>query len=323
MITPARRRILRRCGLVIAIILVLGLSGELILRYVFGFCDAVLMQADPDYEYIAQPNQNRFRFRNRIIYNSFSMRSEEVRSDAHKILLLGDSVVNGGHLTSHEQLASTLLSKRLSLLTGGDVQVLNISAGSWGPDNCAAYLRKHGTFDAEAIVLVVSSHDAQDVMTFSPIVGISTSCPDRQYKLACWELYDRYLKTNVRLFLQRVFSRKKTTGDISYHELHINEAHGELNPGISLIAQIARDKNIPFMIYLHAERSELQAGQYNSQGQQIIRFAEQYQIPICKNLELGLNDKWYLHDDFIHLSHFGQQKMADILFDMLRVEIHQ
>ena len=131
MITPARRRILRRCGLVIAIILVLGLSGELILRYVFGFCDAVLMQADPDYEYIAQPNQNRFRFRNRIIYNSFSMRSEEVRPTAHKILLLGDSVVNGGHLTSHEQLASTLLLAPFTV-DRWRCQVLNISPAPGG-----------------------------------------------------------------------------------------------------------------------------------------------------------------------------------------------
>ena len=46
-----------------AIILILGI--EVFLRLYFGFCDAVLMKEDPDFEYIAQPNQKRFRFRNK------------------------------------------------------------------------------------------------------------------------------------------------------------------------------------------------------------------------------------------------------------------
>lgn len=44
--------------------------------------------------------------------------------------------------------------------------MLNISAGSWGPDNCAAYLKHYGLFGAKAMSLLVSSHDAMILWTF-------------------------------------------------------------------------------------------------------------------------------------------------------------
>ena len=40
-----------------AVILLL-VGGEIYLRKAWGLCDTVLIQSDPDFEYIAQPNQN-------------------------------------------------------------------------------------------------------------------------------------------------------------------------------------------------------------------------------------------------------------------------
>ena len=51
-------------------------AGEIYLRKCWGFCDAILMQADPDFEYIAQPDQQRCRFKKHIRYNKYSQRSE-------------------------------------------------------------------------------------------------------------------------------------------------------------------------------------------------------------------------------------------------------
>ena len=128
------------------------------------------MQQSVKYEYIAKPNQERFRFRNAINYNSLSMRSDEINSDAVIILGFGDSVLNGGVLTSNEDLATTLLSKYLTKKMNKPVQFLNISAGSWGPDNCFAYLLEKGDFNAKSIYLFVSSHDAYDIMNFEQII---------------------------------------------------------------------------------------------------------------------------------------------------------
>ena len=111
---------------VLVAFLVVLLVAEIALRNVFGFCDTVLLRADPNYEYIAQPDQDRMRFRHHIVYNSLSMRSPEPDSKAVVILGCGDSVINGGVLTGQDSLATTILSthhwQRASRLGG---QLLN------------------------------------------------------------------------------------------------------------------------------------------------------------------------------------------------------
>ena len=125
----------RRIWITICIVIVVMLGGEIYLRKSWGFCDTVLIQSDPDFEYIAQPNQKHYRFRKYVLYNEYCQRSESVDSSAFIILGLGDSVINGGTLTDQDSLATTRLSKSLTQLLQRKVQVLNISAGSWGPDN--------------------------------------------------------------------------------------------------------------------------------------------------------------------------------------------
>ena len=124
----------KRIYIAISICFIFIALSELILRYVFGFCDAVLYQSSPAYEYIAQPNQHRYRFFSHIDCNSYSQRSEEPDSTKTIVLGLGDSVIFGGTMLDQDSVATTLFSKETGM------QMLNISSGSWGPDNCAAYL---------------------------------------------------------------------------------------------------------------------------------------------------------------------------------------
>ena len=126
-----------------------------------------LYAASGKYEYMALPNQSGVRLGNRYYYNVFGMRSDEVNPHKKHILGLGDSVIYGGVQTDQDSLATSLFSAETGM------QMLNISAGSWGPDNCAAYLKEKGMFDAKGIFLLVSSHDAHDNMDFMPVVGIS------------------------------------------------------------------------------------------------------------------------------------------------------
>ena len=168
---------------------------EITLRQVWGFANAPLYQESSSYEYMARPNQDGYRFGNHFHYNSFSQRSDEPDSTKTIVLGLGDSVLFGGVMTDQDSLATSLFSAET------DMQMLNISAGSWGPDNCAAYLKEKGMFGAKAMFLLVSSHDAHDNMDFKPVVGKHASYPDRQYLLAWGELIGRYLypKTLGRL----------------------------------------------------------------------------------------------------------------------------
>lgn len=178
---------MKKIGFVFIFLCCFFIITEIILRNLFGFCHSPLYMESDKYEYICKPNQNLYRFGNHVIYNSYSQRSDEPDSSKLIILGLGDSVINGGVQTDNKDLATSIISEE------ENIQMLNISAGSWGPDNCYAYLKENGLFNAKAIILVVSSHDAYDDMDFQPVVGVHKSYPAKQYSLAWIELFDRYL----------------------------------------------------------------------------------------------------------------------------------
>lgn len=288
----------------LAIILII-LGIEVFLRVYYGFCDTVLIKEDPDFEYIAQPNQHRFRFRNHIIYNSLSMRSENLDSNSIKILGFGDSVLNGGVLTDQNSLATKILSDSLSKFYCNKIQFLNISAGSWGPDNCYAYLKKFGDFGAKLIFLFVSSHDAYDNMNFEKIVDKNKGFPSKQYPLALYELIDRYLFPIIK---NKFKDNQAETDELGINKKKVNYT---FNSGFESFFNYSKNKGIPLIIYLHADKNELKSGSYNRQGQEIIRFASENSIPIILDLQNGLEISDFRDD--IHLNNKGQKKLADIV----------
>lgn len=286
--TPKRKRLL----LILASIFILT---ELLLRWGFGFCDATLYVASPDYEYIPAPNQDGNRFGRHYHINSFSQRSDEPDTGKKKILGLGDSVLYGGTPTDQDSLATTLFTNR----TG--VQMLNISAGSWGPDNCAAYLKKHGTFGAKAIILVVSGHDAYDTMNFKPVVGVLSSYPEKQSVLAWGELINRYVL--LRLF-KGSFKEENVTQPIK-HKGSI------FNPGFSALKNMAKNAGIPLVVYLHPVRIEARKHYNTDDAKEIINWCGQNNIPLVNGLDFGFDVNDYR--DIIHLNAHGQDKLARAL----------
>lgn len=296
---------------------------ELILRYVFGFCDAVLYQPSPAYEYIAQPNQHRYRFFSHIDYNSYSQRSDEPDSTKTIVLGLGDSVIFGGTMLDQDSIATTLFSKETGM------QMLNISSGSWGPDNCAAYLKEKGTFGAKAMVLVCSSHDAFDVMSHIPVVGIYPNYPDKQYKLAIWEVVDRYLLPRIKVYFrgkQLLDPDAQVVKNVKSEERRVknsNAARDEgvaqkalnFDPGFDQLLQISEEKHIPFFIYLHPEVCEVMSRKYKEGGLMIMEWAKTHHIKLIDGLNEGVAVDMYR--DVIHLNEKGQRNLANSLKKMI------
>lgn len=299
---------IKHCLLGISLIVILL---ELILRYVFGFCDAVLYQSSPAYEYIAQPNQHRYRFFSHIDYNSYSQRSEEPDSTKTIVLGLGDSVIFGGTMLDQDSIATTLFSKETGM------QMLNISSGSWGPDNCAAYLKEKGTFGAKAMVLVCSSHDAFDVMSHIPVVGIYPNYPDKQYKLAIWEVIDRYLMPRIKVYFRgkqlldpdaQVVEKVKSDEGVANKALNFD-------PGFDQLLQISEGKHIPFFIYLHPEVGEAMSRKYKEGGLMIMEWAKTHHVKLIDGLNEGVTVDMYR--DVIHLNEKGQRNLANSLKKMI------
>jgi lysophospholipase L1-like esterase len=293
---------MRKRILLVTVFVLFIVGIEIYLRCYWGFCDAVLMKADPDFEYIAQPSQNRFRFRHPIYYNAYSMRSAEIRAKSKKILGLGDSVINGGAHTDQDSIATTLLSEQLTNEWGQDIQVLNISAGSWGPDNTMAYIKKQGDFDAQIAFLVVSSHDAHDNMDFEGVVDIQASFPSKQYKSAIYEIVDRYL-------IPRLFKKNNPP-----EALGINKGGTSFNTGFKDLGDYFSEKEIPFFIYLHPEKIEVQNKKYTNQGEEIIDFCRDQNIKVILAIDY-FNENDYRDD--IHPNESGQKKMAALIHDEL------
>ena len=309
----------KRFYIAISICFILIALLEFTLRFVFGFCDAVLYLSSPAYEYIAQPNQHRYRFFSHIDYNSYSQRSDEPDSTKTIVLGLGDSVIFGGTMLDQDSIATTLFSKETGM------QMLNISSGSWGPDNCAAYLKEKGTFGAKAMVLVCSSHDAFDVMSHIPVVGIYPNYPDEQYKLAIWEVIDRYLMPRIQGWLghsqlidpdaqvvEKVKNEKRRVKNSNaLRDEGVAQKSLNFDPGFDLLLQISKEKNIPFFIYLHPEMGEVENKEYKEGGKLIIEWAKANDVKLVNGLDEGVTTSMFR--DVIHLNEKGQRNLANSL----------
>lgn len=290
-------------------ILVGLLAVETTLRQVWGFGKMPLYAASNKWEYMAKPNQRGVRLGNRYYYNAFGMRSDEVNPKKKHVLGLGDSVIYGGVQTDQDSLATSLFTQE----TG--IQMLNISAGSWGPDNCAAYLKEHGLFNACGIFLLVSSHDAHDNMDFVPVVGVHPSYPDKQYFCAIAEVIGRYIYPR---YIKPLFKNGEDNLDPDQQVLAGTDIHKKgkvFNSGFDRLKAMADSAKIPFVVYLHADAKELEAKKYNEQGNEIIAWCEKNHIRVVKDLGmLTFSD----YRDGIHMNEKGQRKLANVMEKVFR-----
>src|SRR5947208_6169618 len=99
--SPKWRRWLIRALIVLLVVLI---DGELFTRFYLGLGDPPLSIVDADMEYRFKPSMSYRRFGNRIHYNAYSMRSEDFpphksSADELRVMVIGDSVINGGAQT--------------------------------------------------------------------------------------------------------------------------------------------------------------------------------------------------------------------------------
>ena len=267
----------------------LALVGELILRS-WGLRDHPLYTADPRYEYMTLPEQDVRYGGIDLRTNELGLRSAPIRKKrGRRVLVIGDSVVNGGMQTTQDSMATALAQQRTA------IELINLSAASWGPDNAMAFLRAHGTFDADAIVLVFSSHDAYDRMTFTPIVGVHPSYPDHRPLLAWSMVIDRMLYRAGRGY--------RPPGQ-----------RGAFAGGWKALCDTAASLQIPLVVLLHPELGELTMRHYDDRGQRILDSLNAWNVPVVELLD-SLDAS--LYTDRIHLGNAGQRRLAEVLSSAL------
>ncbi|MDA0867051.1 MAG: SGNH/GDSL hydrolase family protein, partial [Cyanobacteria bacterium] len=212
-------------GLILGLLLLLFLASEALLRLVFGFGTPPLYVADSEVGYRLAPNQSIRRFGNRIVINQYSMRGPAILPQRSpqglRVLLIGDSIANGGWWTDQPHILSLQMQDQLEEMdwpTANSVEVLNASANSWGPRNELAYLRKFGTFEAQVVVLLINTDDLFATAPTALPVGRTRNYPDVSPALAWIEVLNRFRK------------------DLSFPELEAVQAEGGDRVGNNLAA---------------------------------------------------------------------------------------
>jgi len=294
------------------IILALG-AAELALRFFFGFGKPPLYVADPQIGYRLAPNQRTKRFGNVLEINQYSMRGAAIapkpETNTLRILLVGDSIVNGGWWTDQSEILSVQLQQQLvplPLESYTAVEVLNASANSWGPRNELAYVAKFGTFEAQVLVLLLNTDDLFATAPTSVQVGRDRAYPQRYPPLALGEVLGRFIKSPPIPELEAV---QQEGGD----RVGVNlEAVRQLQQ----LADAADCRLILAMTPLLREVQPPGPRDYEiTARQRVIQFAELAQIPYVDFLAdfQATPDPASLYRDHIHLSPQGYALVSETL----------
>ena len=285
-----------------------------------GFGKPLLYIADPQIGYLLSPNQTTRRFGNRIEVNQYSMRSPEIsptRPDKTlRILLIGDSIANGGWWTDQNETVSALLQRQLeakikSFNPGFErVEVLNASANSWSPRNELAYLQRFGTFEAQVIVQLINTDDLFGIAPYSLVVGHDRNYPDRQPPSAIAEAVSRYWIPTADI--PELEALWKQEGD----------RVGENLAALEKIGVFAAQHNAQLLLTITPLLREISRSgrDYEQKARQrLTRFVERQQMPFIDFLPTFqiAGDPQILYRDSIHLSRAGNLQIVEQLTEKI------
>jgi lysophospholipase L1-like esterase len=282
--------------------------AELGLRVVLGFGNPLIYIADEDIGYLLAPNQRVRRFGNLVEINQYSMRTSTITplpSDSHwRLLLLGDSVANGGWWTHQSQTISQQIGQLWTEKSDRSLEVLNASANSWGPRNELAYLQKYGLFGANAVILLINTDDLFARPPSSVVVGRDRNYPDAKPPGAIAEIVSRYLLPSPKLPQEQPAEKDLVAANL--------EAIGE----IQKIVEKANGKFILAMTPLLREVGEPGSRDYEIKTRQrLTEFTQKQQILYLDFLPIfqSNSNPNALYRDHIHLSPEGNLEVSKTL----------
>ncbi len=293
--------------------------AEVFLRVRYGLGNPPLYVADARTGYRLAPDQRLRRRGNHIAINEYSMRGPAISpqpvAGTLRVLMLGDSIVNGGWWTDQSELLSLKVQAGLEDLKPAgfqQVEVLNASANSWGPRNELGYVLRFGTFESQVVVVVLNTDDLFAIAPHSYDLGRNPQYPIRRPPLALWEAAARRRKYTPSAELQALYDQP---GD----RVGVNlEALRQLNQAV----QLAGGKLAIAMTPLKRELQGDGPRDYERVARQrLTAFAQDEAIPYLDFLpRFQQTRSERLYFDHIHLSVEGNawvgQCLAELVVDV-------
>lgn len=305
-----------KIALIVILAVVVGLFViiEIGLRSLFGFGNPLIYIGDEQIGYLLAPNQRTRRFGNRIEINEYSMRGSPIKKipapSGLRVLLLGDSIANGGWWTDQTNTISSLMMRSLALSTRSnyqEVEVLNASANSWGPRNELAYLEKFSNFNAQVVVLLINTDDLFATAPTSLPVGRDRNYRDSKPPLALVEVWQRYI------------AKQKPILEMKAVENEPGDRVGINLEAIGKIQAITRQSNSQFLLVmtpLLREIGEPVPRDYEIKARQRLRdFTKTQQIKyidFLPNFNSNTNPQSMYHDH-IHLNLQGNKFVSEVI----------
>lgn len=309
--------------LLIAAIAIL-IAIELILRLAFGLGHPALSQADRYTGYRFQPNQKLIRFGRRIEYNQYSQRSKPITQKKPqgvlRILMTGDSILNGGNPTDQKETITELFEAKL-VAAGHPAEILNASAGSWGIGNQLGYLQEFGIFNADAVILEIGAHDLTQPTSTSDPVGRSPYFPTHPPLLAIEDAWTRYLSPKLALRLGINISSDAPPPTSTEPEQQFKQNMESFTAIVNLI----RAKSAQVFVLFVPNRYDLlptrQIAPYKSEFFQLLKTLKIPAIDLqtaWSKVPLATVETYYR--DFLHINVLGNYAIANLLFQQLCLE---
>ncbi|HIK31807.1 MAG TPA: SGNH/GDSL hydrolase family protein [Oscillatoriales cyanobacterium M59_W2019_021] len=282
--------------------------GELGLRLFFGFGNPLLYIGDDRIGYLLAPNQDTRRFGNRIRINRYSMRGAQIaptpEAGTLRVLLLGDSIANGGWWTDDDETIAAIVARQLQQKGRSPVEVPNASAHSWGPRNEFAYLQQFGHFQSDAVVLLINTDDLFATAPTALPVGRDRNYPERRPWCAWAEVFGRYLLPAPAI--PELEAVRREGGD----------QVGKNLAAIAMMHEMLTAAGIPLVVAMTPLRRELESGSRDYE-----RVARQRLLELTQELNLlyldflpefqALPPIDRFYRDTIHLSHQGNQLISE------------
>ena len=301
--------------IVLATVTGIGILFEASLRLIFGLGNPPLYIADEKIGYLLAPDQNVRRMGNQIQINQYSMRSQTIdpikQTSTLRILVLGDSIVNGGWWTDQQETISALmeddLASSLSSSSFSSIEVLNASANSWGPRNELAYLERFGLLEAQVVILIINTDDLFATAPTSIPVGRDRNYPSSKPPLAAIELFEQ------------VFTKPKPIPEMERVRAEKGDRVGFNLAAIQQIKAIATQNDARFILAMTPLLRELQgtgSRDYEIKARERLnKFVETENIfyidflPVFKEFP----QPEFLYRDHIHLSPPGNRLVSETL----------
>ena len=296
---------------------------EIFCRYVIGLGNPIILKRHPSIEYELVPNQKVNRFHRQIKINSEGMRSDDLKiiKDPKdiRVLIFGDSIIWGGSLISQNNLGTELLREKK--FNNRSLEIANISAGSWGPGNWLAFINERGLYDADIVILVISSHDWNDSPDF-----LYRNFIEKKPFTATNEFFMRYLFPKINTSFQNLkslYRRNPNPLNKNISAKEIGNIKGKGLDDLSEFIDFVKESKAKLAIVQFWDKEEFIYETPKKGNLLIKKVIKEKNIPNIQsvdNFKKCSNNHKDLFTDSIHpFTKLGQKCLSETIFDAIKL----